>query len=238
MKVIALSDLHGNLPLIDEDFDLMVICGDICPVFSHDYFFQASWIRYDFINWVNKLNFKDDDSRVILVAGNHDFFFESNGKNTYLMYEILTKATNGRLIYLHNSDYQYNHIDNDGNIINYNIFGTPYCKLFGNWAFMRSNEFLSEAYSKIPYNLDILISHDTPKIGRVGVINKGLYTFEDAGNKILADEILKKAPKYVFCGHIHSGEHNLTKVENINLYNVSLVNENYNLSYKPLILNI
>lgn len=74
MKVIALSDLHGNLPLIDEDFDLMVICGDICPVFSHDYFFQASWIRYDFINWVNKLNFKDDDSRVILVAGNHDFF--------------------------------------------------------------------------------------------------------------------------------------------------------------------
>lgn len=238
MKLIALSDLHGNLPTIQDDFDLMVICGDICPTYSHDYFFQSAWIRYDFINWVNKLNFKDDDSRVILVAGNHDFFFESNGKNTYLMYEILTKATNGRLIYLHNSDYQYNHIDNDGNIINYNIFGTPYCKLFGNWAFMRSNEFLSEAYSKIPYNLDILISHDAPKIGRVGVINKGLYTFEDAGNKILADEILKKTPKYVFCGHIHSGEHNLTKVENINLYNVSLSNENFNLSYKPLILNI
>lgn len=238
MKLIALSDLHGNLPTIQDDFDLMVICGDICPVFSHDYFFQSAWIRYDFINWVNKLNFKNDDSRVILVAGNHDFFFESNGKNTYLMYEILTKATNGRLIYLHNSDYQYNHIDNDGNIINYNIFGTPYCKLFGNWAFMRSNEFLSEAYSKMPYNLDILISHDAPKIGGVGVIKKGLYTFEDAGNKILADEILKKTPKYVFCGHIHSGEHNLTKVENINLYNVSLSNENYNLIYKPLILEI
>lgn len=238
MKVIALSDLHGNLPLIEEDFDLMIICGDICPTYSHDYYFQESWIRHDFINWINKLNFKNENSKVILVAGNHDFFFESNGKNTYMMDQILTKPTNGHLIYLHNSIYSFNYVDNMGNSKTYTIFGTPYCKLFGNWAFMRTNNFLSDAYSRIPNDVDILISHDAPKIGKVGTISKGLFSSEDAGNKNLADEILKKTPKYVFCGHIHSGEHNLTKIKDINIYNVSLLDENYNLIYKPLILEI
>lgn len=35
MKVISFSDPHGVLPKIEEPFDLMLICGDICPVDNH-----------------------------------------------------------------------------------------------------------------------------------------------------------------------------------------------------------
>ena len=30
---------------------------------------------------------------------------------------------------------EYEYLSNEGKI--YKVFGTPYCKIFGNWAFMR-----------------------------------------------------------------------------------------------------
>ena len=51
----------------------------------------------------------------------------------------------------------------------------------------------------------------------------------EAGNPWLADEILRKHPRYVFCGHIHSGEHILQTLDDIKLANVSVVNERYEL---------
>lgn len=54
----------------------------------------------------------------------------------------------------------------------------------------------------------------------------------------LADEIMRKQPDYCFCGHIHSGNHELQEITGIHLANVSLVGEDYNIHYEPLYLNI
>jgi hypothetical protein len=49
---------------------------------------------------------------------------------------------------------------------------------------------------------------------------------------------MRKQPDYCFCGHIHSGNHELQEITGIHLANVSLVGEDYNIHYEPLYLNI
>lgn len=50
---------------------------------------------------------------------------------------------------------------------------------------------------------------DAPKMLGLGEIHTGAWAGKDAGNPWLADEIMRKQPDYCFCGHIHSGNHEL-----------------------------
>ena len=40
IKIQVTSDLHGYLPEITKEFDLLLICGDVCPAHDHYYAFQ------------------------------------------------------------------------------------------------------------------------------------------------------------------------------------------------------
>lgn len=71
IKVIAFSDPHGQLPLITEPFDLMLIGGDICPAHDHFNWYQREWLSTTFVEWVLGLPFKDKSSRVVFIGGNH-----------------------------------------------------------------------------------------------------------------------------------------------------------------------
>ena len=94
MVILATSDFHGYLPFVKEPFDLLLICGDICPAYCHAASFQKDWINDEFVKWVNGLPFKTDDSKVILTPGNHDFYFERAQKNDLREIE---SATSNRL---------------------------------------------------------------------------------------------------------------------------------------------
>lgn len=76
MKIIVTSDLHGTLPEIKTEFDLLLICGDICPVWNHDRRYQKEWLNTDFADWIKSLPYKNALSRVVCIAGNHDYFLE------------------------------------------------------------------------------------------------------------------------------------------------------------------
>ena len=224
VKTNVTSDLHGNLPEYVEDFDLMLICGDICPARNHYYSYQKEWIENEFVEWVSKLPFRNPWSKVVITPGNHDFVFEYWKKEDY---DNLTRLTSGRLIVLRNEEYDFEYIDEyTGEVNSLKIFGTPYCQIFGNWAFMRSPEVLEEKFSKIPDNVDILISHSSPSIEKYGVINDARYP-KDAGCPVLAKAIKEKKPRYAFYGHIHSGDHTFKTVGDTKMANVSLVNEQY-----------
>lgn len=144
--------------------------------------------------------------------------------------KVLYKPTGGKMRMLDNETVQY--ISSEGKI--YSIFGTPFCKIFGNWAYMLESSTLEVLYSQMPENCDIVISHDAPKLCDLGQIE---YR-ENVGNPWLADEILRKHPKYVFCGHIHSGNHSLSTINGISLANVSLLDESYEFNYKPFYLEV
>lgn len=232
LKTFVTSDLHGELPVITENFDLLLICGDVVPAHDHYYAFQKEWVENEFVEWINKLPFKNAGSKVIMTPGNHDIVFERWGENDYM---YLNRLTNGRLIILRHKEYvfdymMYDDLGTDTHLFpvskQLRIFGTPYCQIFGNWAFMRSDSILKRKFDEIPEGLDILISHSAPLIEKYGTIQQGYYK-KDVGCPILADAIKRTKPKYAFCGHIHSGDHNLNTIDGTALANVSYVDEAY-----------
>ena len=215
MKILATSDLHGQLPIITEPFDLLLICGDICPLKDQYYAAQDGWVKYQLPYWINDLPYKDEFSKVILIFGNHDFFGERATKDDFLEVE---KNCNGRLKILRHEPYNYYGVE---------IFGTPYCSLFGNWAFMVNDDTLEKKFSQIPEGIDILISHDSPTTNKLGAILEGRWKNEDTGNKILAKHIERIKPKVFLSGHMHSGNHKFEKINDTWMANVSRVNERY-----------
>jgi len=74
-------------------------------------------------------------------------------------------------------------------------------------------------------NLDILLCHGPPKgyldkvSGKYGAPKR--FWGKHAGSKIILDYILKKQPRYVFCGHIHEGK-GKTKIGKTEVYNVGV----------------
>ena len=230
-KIICISDLHGQFPIIKEKFDLMLIAGDIIDLYLQRYTESTKkWYKIDFCSWINTLPFKNSDSKVLWIAGNHEVGFELLGKdNRKLLGQTIQESTGGRAIYLEDESYNFNGIT---------IYGTPWCKIFGNWAFMKNDEALKRVYSEIPNNVDILLTHDAPygtsdlcfgwqKCGR---------TPYHIGNEPLRDAIVEKSPKYNIHGHLHSSNHDCEILNKTKVYNVSLVDEEYELNYKPLIL--
>ena len=100
---------------------------------------------------------------------------------------------------------------------------------------MPGNDKLKKIYENIPEDIDILICHDAPNLGEIGFIENNK---QDASNIYLGEEIRKKKPKYVLCGHIHSGDHTLKEIEGVKCANVSILDESYSICYQPLKFNI
>lgn len=150
--------------------------------------------------------------------------------------EVYINSDN-KLWYLQNNSVIYT--DMEGK--DYTIFGTPYCHIFGKWAFMLPDEELAIKYADIPENIDILLSHDAADINNLGLVPPNQwhpYNSVNAGNKVLAEAIKEKKPKYYFCGHIHEGNHQVIEIDNTTMANVSLLNDSYQMVYEPLYLDI
>lgn len=224
MKFLAGSDFHGELPSISEWFDLMMITGDICPDMYGVNFSQIDWINNEFIPWVNSLPFLNVWSKVILVPGNHDKCFDGLvSKAQITEWEM---KTNGHLKILIHDEYNFEYPVSDG-IDSLKIFGTPYCTKFGSWSFMVDDEILWRKYAQIPDDVDILLSHDSPHINKMGAVldEDSRFYNPNAGNKILAVNVLRINPLIFHSGHIHSGNHEPFFNGNTFFANVSCVNE-------------
>lgn len=234
MKIAIISDLHGFTPMYPSDYwkgleecEMLCICGDIIPLCIQTCITDSIWwLKNEFKPWLESLPVE----KIVFIAGNHDFVFERKYEEIKQMFSKSDKIT-----YLHHDYLDY--ISNQDSKV-YRIFGTPYCKIFGSWAFMLDNDTLKEKYAQIPDNVDVLLSHDAPMVEEVGVIHQGWQRGTDAGNMPLADAIKEHKPRYSFCGHIHSGDHNLVEVGETKFANTSVVNEQYNLVYEPMIVRI
>jgi Icc-related predicted phosphoesterase len=129
--------------------------------------------------------------------------------------------------------YEFEYPVSDG-LDSLTIFGTPYCSIFGNWAFMINDDALDKKFSQIPEGVDILVSHDSPNIGKIGAILEGVWKNDTTGNKILAKHIERVHPKLFVSGHFHSGNHDVQKIGNTYAANVSYINEDYYPTYPIL----
>jgi len=225
MKVAAWSDGHGILPVI-EDCDIVIIAGDIMPLnIQRDYESSIKWIKIEFFEYVSKL--KCD--KVFLVPGNHDFVFQKLplGEMDKLieLYEL-----NDKLVYLEDSLYEYNDLK---------IYGCPWCTGPLNWAFSpcRSYPDITPKYNAIP-NCDILITHQPPRVDKVGCSYPHQPYEREFGSDRLRNVLDKRKIKYQFCGHIHTGMHLGVKYNETIIYNVSLLDEDYESTYNVTYVEI
>lgn len=234
MKIAIISDLHGYLPICPslywegiEECELLLICGDLLPLRVQTNMLESlNWLIEEFKPWAISLPVE----QVYFIAGNHDFYCERNDK---VMHEMFSRSD--KVTYLKNEYVDYISTQ-DSNV--YRIFGTPYCHIFGNWAFMRDEETLAHKFSQIPDNVDILISHDAP-YGTSDICFEGwAVDGSHKGCPELRDAIIASKPKYNFHGHLHSANHGEELLGETKVYNTSILNEQYDLTYKPLMIKL
>ena len=234
MKVAVISDLHGHLPIYPspywegiEECELLLICGDILPLHCQSKAIESRlWLLDEFKPWAASLPVE----QVYFIAGNHDFWFERNDLVAHQIFSRHDKVT-----YLKNEYIDYISTQ-DAKV--YRIFGTPYCHQFGNWAFMRDEETLAKKFNQIPGNVDILLSHDAP-YGTSDICFEGFSASKGhIGCPELRDAIIASKPKYNFHGHLHSANHGEELLGETKVYNTSILNEQYNLVYEPLMIRL
>ena len=223
MKIIEVSDLHGNLIRIRESCDLFIIAGDWSPLYcQHDCTRTLSWIDSTFIPWMKRLNAK----HVIFIPGNHDIVCTLPYFKKELEY-FLKRNNCTNVSYLCNSGIT---------IFGKKIFGIPNSESPNGWAF-------SKQYNQL-YEFDddtyILVTHQPPRFGNVGFVRQ---FNKELGSVDLRNEILRSNIKLNICGHIHTGDHTPTQalLNNGNtaiIQNVSILDENYEVAYHYAVINI
>lgn len=224
--ICAMSDLHGYLPPV-EPCDLVLICGDIVPLkYQSNLELTYYWYKHDFKKWADSL----ECNKVLFIAGNHEIGLYRQRMKFYDLFPEDSKVT-----YLEDDLYIYEYENR-----RYSIYGTPWCQIFGRWAYMLPDEQLEKMYLGIPYNLDILMTHDAPYGVSDILLQKDCpwANGKHIGNKPLREAILKRKPKINVHGHLHSTSHEFELLGDTKVVNCSLKDENYQPVYKPLYLEI
>ena len=226
MRILCLSDTHGyheRLP-IDETVDVIVHTGD----FSNSYGKNNIYETEEFLSWFNSLNVKYK----ILVAGNHDTYFEElskkGGINEVKDYLSLDYPN---IIYLQDSGISINGI---------NFYGTPWCPIYYDWAFMVDDNYQKMMFSKIQEDTNILLTH-TPAHGILDYSNGKLCGSTTLLNRIQEIKSLGDLKYHIF-GHIHMDDGNskehIGDNEKTDYIAVNACNINYLGFYEPIIIEI
>ncbi len=225
MKIVCLSDMHGNLPKTLPDGDALVIAGDICPATNHKVSYQVDWLEDVYNPWLKSLPYGKDN--IAMIAGNHDWCFmnvPSSIPDLHCHYLEDSGATVGGL----------------------NVYGYPHTPMFCDWAFNRTPEYLANASNKIPDNTDILLTHGPP-YGILDVVTEAYWDSFDPNAHLGCKELIKRVYEmpdlklHVF-GHIHSG-HGIEKPsvssDDKTIYvNASIINERYKPVYDIITVDI
>ena len=224
MKIIAVSDIHGNLITIKEQCDILVIAGDWSPLYiQHDCLAVLEWIDKRFIPWAKSLN----TSHIIFIPGNHDLACTYSFFKDDLFKIVKRHQIQNKLHYLCNSSII---IDSK------KFYGNPNSESPKGWAFSRQYNVDYE----FDEDTDVLITHQPPRFGDIGYVKQ---TNREFGSVDLRNKILESNIELNICGHIHTGEHGchpilLNNNKKAYVYNVSILNEDYIVAYKPTIIEI
>lgn len=204
MKVCAIADQHGLLPDIPE-CELLVIAGDICPIFNHELDFQFLWLNDNFRQWLECVPAR----RIVGIAGNHDFVFEADQ---------------------HPKDLPWSYLCDSGVEVNdLFLWGTPWTPNLPSWAFQKNPPLADTHFEEtVPRHTDILLTHGPP-YGRGDWVPPGRFSVEGehVGYKGLLPIISRiGGPMEVITGHIHEAR-GTWKYSGTTIRNVALVDDNY-----------
>lgn len=172
MRLVCLSDTHGfHRRVTVPDGDILVFAGDLTGKGEFP-------ILNDFCEWLKNMPHRDK----VVIFGNHETFAADLDSARSMIRDTGAK-------YLENS-----WCDVQGK----RFWGSPYTPPFFNWAFMRTENELSESYLHIPHSTDILVTHGPP----FGILDSNGR--EHCGSKALLSAVDERPwlEAHIF-GHIH-----------------------------------
>lgn len=223
MKIVALSDTHGKHRSIDReevpDGDVLIHAGDFT---KHGRITELE----DFIEWFSQF----PHEYKIFVAGNHDACMQNHGNEGLPLNpemedrinDILSEAWfKDGIIYLHNSGKTIEGIT---------FYGSPYSNTLPDWHFNTDDEENEGVWEDIFDNTDVLITHGPPK-GTLDYL--GGEWDEHIGDEELAKKVKELDLEAHIFGHVHS-----YNGKDGSSYNVSVVDEDYNLTENPIVIKI
>jgi len=152
MKIAITSDLHTGLFDFNDEVDLFIICGNICPLWdkeaiTYNIVNQTEWIEKELNPWLEKLN----ADNVLAIGGPNDFVAQHYGSNFSF--------------YL-NANYIQDEPITFGGITFYGMPWTPshYVESHYQCAFKsRSGELFKIALDSINNNIDVLLTYVAPR---------------------------------------------------------------------------
>ncbi len=206
LRVVAISDTHGyHEKLKVPDGDLLIHAGDIAG--------RGEWRELsDFNIWLGALPHRHK----VVIAGNHDFWFERFPGKARAM---LSNAT-----YL-----QDEAVEIEGRL----LYGSPWQPEFGDWAFnLPRGEQLARVWQKIPESTDILVTHGPPAGILDLTVNGDLCGCAD-----LRQRIAEVRPRLHVFGHIHEAYGRIEQ-DGTTYVNASSVNFRYKPVNEPVVLEL
>lgn len=217
MKIVAISDLHGQLPTIPQ-CDLLLIGGDICPVHNHLPSYQEFWLTTAFRRWLASV----PATKIIATWGNHDFIGQSPSFDITLPWTLL--------------------VDQATEFNGLKIYGSPWQPVFHDWAFNLTEPELERKWAAIPDDTEVLLLHGPPR--GYGDLAPRLLTDDNeetwpcgvhTGSRSLELRLwgLKRLKLCVF-GHIHEGRGRWVHPETwAILLNATLLDGRYQMVHEP-----
>ena len=199
MRIIAISDIHGQLPAEPcPPCDLLIIAGDICPDLRPVHR-QATWLDMWFRPWLKNQSAK----RILGTWGNHDLIGQEGGFPEDLPWELIVDGSvvvEGKKFYL-----------------------TPWVpNLAPRWAFSYPADVPPYRWPYQETDIDVFVVHGPPR----GYCDD-LPGYHHIGSESQLAWCQEAKPPVVICGHNHNGRGQETTEWGGKLYNVASLDNNY-----------
>lgn len=209
MKILHVSDTHGNLPELDKEADIIVHSGDFLPTKGRrmgeriraraEFQYQRHWVSrrlQTLAEWIGPRPF-------LLTRGNHDFYNAVPAMRSAGIDAI---------------DLSYQLVEHRG-VTFYGFPPIPFVE--GEWAAEMTEDSIAARLAVVPH-CDILVPHCPPygvldvsegrHLGSEALLNWLTYGLSPLGRK----------PRAVLCGHIHSS-HGVSSLNGIVVSNSATV---------------
>lgn len=202
MKISVISDTHHEHDKFTTlSGDVLIHCGDMFNLFRAN----AREIE-EMDAWFGGQDF----DVVLCTGGNHDLSLERELEHNPRPFR--------NAVYLQDRVYVHDGVT---------FYGAPWTPLLIGHAFHRDAAGMKDAWSLIPAETDVLVTH-TPPAGVLDVSSRGLQL----GCGYLADAVSRIRPALHCFGHVHAsaGEH---REGGITFFNASSVNSQFRLTHEP-----
>jgi Icc-related predicted phosphoesterase len=207
LRVVCISDTHElHRELVVPPGDLLIHAGDFT------FFGKGTRAIIDFNNWLGDLPHRYK----VVTYGNHEFVLEAEPKLRRLISNAIVLVNEPAMV---------------GPA---KIWGSPLTQHYGG-AFGRSNAAdRVRAYSTIPMDADILITHGPP----YGVLDESPAEYPGpAGDPELRAAVIRVRPKLHVFGHVHAG-YGVRPTRHTMFVNAALFGLDGSLDRRPIVVEL